>query len=104
MEWMWSSSDDGRDRPRRPVAEPEIIPPGRPDPRARQPDQVWVHQRIKIARPGPLGIVLGLLGLCVFAAVGIVAFLGLFLILIPALGILIAGFILAALLRGPRRL
>jgi hypothetical protein len=104
MECMWNSSDDGRDRPRRPVAEPEIIPPGRPDPRPRQSDRVWVRQRVIIKPPGPLGFALGLIALAAFAAVGIVAFLGFFLILVPALGILVAGFILAALLRGPRRL
>jgi hypothetical protein len=104
MERMWNSSRDGRDQPRRPVAEPEIIPPGHPDPRARAGGPVWVHQRVAFARPGPLGIALGLIGLGVFAAVGIVAFLGLFIILIPVVGVMIAAFILAALLRGPRRL
>jgi hypothetical protein len=105
---MWNSRDD--DRPRKPAAEPEIIPPGRADPRSRQPDhsrepdRIWAQQRVYIARPGPLGVALGLIGLGAFAAVGIVAFLGLFLILIPVVGVMIAAFILAALLRGPRRL
>ena len=99
---MWNSQDG--DRPRKPAAEPEIIPPGRADPRARQPDQVWARQRVYIARPGPLGIALGLIGLGAFAAVGLVAFLGIFLILIPVVGVMIAAFILAALLRGTRRL
>ena len=100
---MSHSSDDGWDRPRRPVAEPEIIPPGRADPSRREPEPVWARQRIYVARPGPLGIALGLIGLGALAAVGIVAFLGLFLILIPAVGVMVAAFILAALLRGPRR-
>ena len=101
---MSHSSDDARGRPRRPVAEPEIIPPGSADPGPRVPGPGWARQRIYVARPGPLGVALGLIGLGALAALGIVAFLGLFLILVPAVGLLIAALILAALLRGPRRL
>lgn len=101
---MSHSSIDG-DRPRRPIAEPEIIPPDRGGgPSRREPEPIWTRRRIHIARPGPLGLALGLIGLGAFAAVAIVAFLGLFLILIPAVGVMIAAFVLAALLRGPRRL
>ncbi len=99
---MWN---DDRDRPRRPVAEPEILPPDHAGRRRRDQDQLWVRQRIFVARPqGPLGVVLALVGLAAFAAAGIVLFLGLFLFLLPMLGVMTAAFILAALLRGPRRL
>jgi len=97
---MWN---DEREKPRRPVAEPEILPPERAGPRRPQ-EQVWVRQRVYVARPGPIGAVLALIGLAAFVATGIVLFLGLFIFLLPALGALMAVFILAALLRRPRRL
>jgi hypothetical protein len=99
---MWN---DDRDRPRQPVAEPEILPPDHAGPKQPPQDQVWMRQRVFVARPpGPLGIVLALIGAAAFAAAGIVLFLGLFFFLLPALGVMMAVFILAALLRGPRRL
>ena len=81
---MWN---DDRDRPRQPVAEPEILPPDRAGPRRQ--DQVWMQQRVFVARPGPLGMALALIGLAAFAAAGIVLFLGLFLFLLPALGVMV---------------
>jgi hypothetical protein len=93
------------------VAAPEILPHERTGGagRAREPEgrpeEFWVRgQRIVITRPGPLAMVLGLLALGALVAVGAVLFLGFFLLLIPAIGVMVAGFILAALLRGPRRL
>jgi hypothetical protein len=48
-------------------------------------------------------MILALIGLAAFAAAGIVLFLGLFFFLLPALGVMLAAFLLAALLRGPQR-
>ncbi len=94
------------DDDRRP-GEIEIIPPGRPrrdDPRGREDGPVWVsRQRIYIARPGPFGMLLGLVGLAALLAVGFLVFLGLFVLWLPLLGILAVGVILSAFLRGPRR-
>ncbi|HXQ53800.1 MAG TPA: hypothetical protein VN802_22100 [Stellaceae bacterium] len=99
---MGNDRDDGQ--PRHPVAEPEILPPERADPRRRGADGVWVtHQRVFIAPPGPLGMVLGLIAMAALAALGVLAFLGFFLILIPALGVMVAAIVLAALFRGARR-
>jgi hypothetical protein len=102
MPSMWN---DERDRPRRPVAEPEIIPPDHRNPRDPRPpqDQLYGRQRIFVAQPGPVGTLLALVGLAAFAAAGILLFLGLFFFLLPALGVMLAAFVLAALLRGPRR-
>ena len=96
---MWN---DERDRPRPPVVEPEILPPEHRGQQRR--DEVFIRHRVFVARPGPLGMVLALVGLAAFAAIGIVLFLGLFLFLLPAVGVMIAAFLLAALLGGPRRL
>ena len=101
MPSMWN---DERDRPRPPVAEPEIIPPDHRDPRRRPEDQLYMRQRVFVAQPGPVGTLLALVGLVAFAATGILLFLGLFFFLLPALGVMLAAFVLAALLRGPRRL
>jgi hypothetical protein len=101
---MWTASDDGR--PRQPVTEPEILPPDHAGagPRARGAEQIWVRQRVFVAPPGPLGVVLGLVALVALAALGVVAFLGLFLLALPLAGALIVAGGLAMLLRGPRRL
>ncbi len=97
---MYHSDDD---RPR----EGEIIPPGHAGPRRpRDEPQVWVgrNTRVFIAPVGPWALILGLLGLGAIAVVGAVVFLGLFLLWLPLIGLVAAGAILAALLRGPRRL
>jgi len=95
---MFHSDDDRRPR------EGEIIPPDRDAHPTRQPGDVWVtRHRIYIARPGPFGLLLGLIGLGALAAAGFIAFLGLFLLWLPLLGLIAAGAILSALLRGPRR-
>lgn len=95
---MYHSDDDRRPR------EVEIIPPDREQRPPRKDGEVWVAQhRIYIARPGPFGLILGLLGLGALVAVGFIAFLGLFLLWLPLLGIIALGAILSAFLRGPRR-
>jgi hypothetical protein len=98
---MWDQQDDGN-RPRPPVAELEILPPGRAAP--KREDEVWVRQRVFIAKPSPFGAALALLALAAFAAAGVLLFLGLFFFLLPVLGVMAAAGLLVALLRGPRRL
>ena len=94
---MYHSDDDRRPR------EVEIIPPGA-DPRRRNEREVWVgRHRVYIVKPGPFGLILGLLGLGALVAVGFIAFLGLFLLWLPLLGLIAVGAILSAVLRGPRR-
>jgi hypothetical protein len=97
---MWNSRDD-ENQPRQPVAEPEILPPS--GVRQRRDDELWARQRVFIAKPGPLGAVLAFLALGAFAAVGVLLFLGLFLFMLPVVGAMVAAFLIAALLRGPRR-
>jgi len=98
---MWNSNDD--DRARQPVTEPEIIPPDRAGQPRRAPDRVWVRQRVFVAPPGPMGIAMGLIALVALAGVGLVALLGFFVLALPLVGAMLAAFILAAMLRGPRR-
>ena len=98
---MSNSRDDGRARP--PAAEPEIIPPGRPDPRWQGKEKVWVRQRVYVAPAGPLGVVVGLILLAALAGIGVVAFLGLFLLALPIAAAMVAAALLAALWHGPRR-
>lgn len=96
--------NDDPNRPRPPRAEVEILPPGHPDPRRRgeasDTAQLWVSgHRLTFQAPGPFAVILGLLGLGLVAVVGLVIFLGLFLLWVPVLGALVAGVLLAALLR-----
>jgi hypothetical protein len=103
IETMYHDSDDDR-RPR----EVEILPPEHnrgDDPwRSRAAGPVWMSQRrIYIARPGPFGLILGLLGLATLLAAGFFVFLGLFVLWLPLLGLLAVGAVLSAVLRGPRR-
>jgi hypothetical protein len=98
---MWND-DDGR--PRQPVTEPEILPPDRAGARRAAGEQIWVRQRVFVAPPGPLGVALGLLVLAAVAALGLVLFLGFFLVALPIAGAMALAFVVAALLRGPRRL
>ena len=97
---MWNDEDG---RPRRPVTEPEILPPERVGQRRPASEQVWVRQRVFVAPPGPLGVALGLLVLAAAAALGLVLFLGFFLVALPLAGAMVLAFVVAALLRGPRR-
>ena len=96
--------NDDPNRPRPPRAEVEILPPGHPDPRRRGAapgdPQLWMSgHRLTFRAPGPLALILGLLGLGLVAFAGFVVVLGLFLLWIPVLGALVAGVLLAALLR-----
>jgi hypothetical protein len=99
---------DGVETPR---AEPEIIPPGAPDPReTRARSHIWIAveetpegRRIHVRKPGPLTIVLTLLAIGLFTAAALVLFLGLFLLWLPVAGVLVAAAVVTALLRGPSR-
>ena len=110
---MWHDfpDDPARRRPgpagERPSAEPEIIPPGKSDEHTRQRNsRVWVSvddgrgHRLFFAKPSPWSIALGLLGLGVAAAVVFVVLLGLFVLWLPVAGVLVAAFLVTALLRG----
>ncbi len=97
--------DQSDDRARPPRGAVEILPPGsdaRAAPQFRH--DVRMTQHVFVARPGPVGVVLFLLGLGVLAGLGLLIFLGLFLLWIPLVGVAFAGIMLSALLRGPRRL
>jgi hypothetical protein len=98
---MSNFSDDGRAR--RPVTEPEIIPPDRAGPQRQTPEPMWVRQRVFVARPGPMGIAMGLVALAALVGIGFVALLGFVVLALPLVGAMVAAFILAAMLRGPRR-
>jgi hypothetical protein len=99
------SNDQNRDRgPRRPRAEPEIIPPGRDE---HGPAGVFVRidgqegvRRVVITRPGWPAIILGLLIVGFIAALAFLAMAGLLLIWIP---ILVGGILLALLSGAIRR-
>jgi hypothetical protein len=86
--------------------EPEIIPPGRPD--RRETSGSWSRvvidengvRRIYVAKIGPLSLIpFALLGAIVSIAL-LIFFLGAFLILLPLLGLLIAGAVIAGLMRA----
>lgn len=93
-----------------PHPEPEIIPPGAPDPRwqdrrgqgGARPGQgrVWVWSsdergtRLRYGRPGPLGLVLVFAALAALGALGFFVFLGAVAITLPIIAaVLIAGLI-----------
>ena len=78
-----------RPTPERPKAEPEIIPPGRPDPWRHGAGGVWSSRgqgRVRFVQfqtRGPLAFLLALLMLGVGAAVVLALLLGLVLLWIP---------------------
>ena len=89
-------------------SEPEIIPPGEPL-RPRSP--IWVFQdgsafryrRVRIARPGPLALLL--LGMAVGAGLllAIVLLLGAVLLWLPLLAVIAVAAIFSGVLRRPLR-
>src|SRR5215467_5146808 len=90
--------------PERPKAEPEIIPPG--DPRVRPGRaHMWQSadgtQRIYVARVSPFGFTMVLFMVALMAALFVLLMIGAFVLLLPLVGLIIAGVILSALLRGP---
>jgi hypothetical protein len=94
-----------------PRAEPEIIPPGAPDPRQERVEaDAWMsfsdaygRRRIYRAKPGPIAVALTLLALGLFTAAALVFFLGFFLLWLPVAGVLVGAAVVTALLRGPSR-
>src|SRR5271157_4613799 len=104
------TDSDFRDQPRRPAAEPEIIPPDHPGPQRTGDrrttwtvDEAGRSYRIFVAKPSPFAMVLALIGLGAALAIVIFLVLGLFLLWVPVLGIVLCGLVLSALLRGPPR-
>ena len=99
------------DEPEQPRSEPEIIPPGRafrsrrsergPEPRAAF--EARLYERVYLARPRPLAILLAVLGLGAVAAALVVFVLGTVLVALPLIGTIVAVALVAGLLRGHRR-
>jgi hypothetical protein len=92
--------------------EPEIIPPGAdwpPTPRSRVSNSANQVTFIRIARLGPVGIILALLVLGMLAALTVVLLLGLAVVGVAIAGIIIIGAAISLFLRrtfprhsGPR--
>ena len=95
---MWS--DDRDDRPRKPALEGEIIPPEGAGSREREREQVWIHQRVFFAPPGPLSMLIGLVVLAALVTLGVVLFLGIFFLVLPVVLGAAAAFLLLGLLRN----
>jgi hypothetical protein len=95
---------DDIDRPRRPAAEPEIIPPERPQSFGRPRSRIYVStgtQHTTYVSPlGPIGVALILIVLGLLAAVFLLVLVGAVLIWIPLLaGLVVAGAIVRRLWR-----
>jgi hypothetical protein len=85
-----------------PRSEPEIIPPGhaeRGTPRMRVFVDTRSTERIYVAKPGPLGIILVILITGLLSTLMLVLVLGAFLIVLPAVVLFVAAAIVAGLLR-----
>ena len=89
--------------PERPRAEPEIIPPGN-----ESTPRGWTDartsfagtQRIYVARTGSFGVAMFALAVAALAVLGLLLVLGVFVILLPLAGLLLAVAVAAGLLRG----
>ncbi len=99
---------DDSNRPERPRAEPEIIPPDRNARRAdwrnspqRDGAFAWTRgtQRIYVTRLGPFGVALLMLAIAAIAALVLIAVLGAVLLWIPVVAVLIVAAALARVLR-----
>jgi len=93
--------------PEGPGVEPEIIPPGQDGPRPRSNDgRVWLSlgqnrfERIYIAKPGPLTVILAFLVLGLVALTIFVVLLGAFLVWLPVTLLVVAALILSGIVRG----
>jgi hypothetical protein len=108
---MPSSNDDPINhnrisRPEPPRAEPEIIPPGADfPPRPHREAFVFAHHgtRIHVARLGPFGIAMILLGAGALGAIGLLVLLGAVLVGAAVMGVVVAAALFSRLLRGPAR-
>lgn len=96
---------DQRSTPERPRSEPEILPPERHGSGPMR-DAEWQDHggdgsyRVRVVKLGPVGATLLAIGIGVASAALLMLVLGTLLILIPVVGLLIAGAIIAGLLRG----
>jgi putative flippase GtrA len=90
-------------RSEQPRSEPEIIPPGEADARARWSFDGRGTHRIYVARVGPFGFVL--LGFVIATLLGLLLLflLGAFVVLIPLAGLLLAVAVVTSFLRGSFR-
>lgn len=85
----------------RPRVEPEIIPPGQPDPRSRRGPAFDARgtQRVYVAQVGPFGFAMVALVVAIILALVFLLVLGAFVILIPLAGLLLAVIIAVGLFR-----
>jgi hypothetical protein len=96
--------EDGN-RPERPRAEPEIIPPNRTGQQdwSNRRDHVFTHsrgsQRVYVGRLGPFTVVLLMLALAAMVAIILIVALGAVLIWLPIVVLLVVGGALARVLR-----
>ena len=106
---MHSSSDDaiGRQpsaRPEPPPSEPEIIPPGADFPRRPDYNETFFAAgngiRIRVVRPGPLGIAAIVVGAGIIGALSLVMLLGTLLIGAAAAGTIMLIALVSRLLRA----
>jgi hypothetical protein len=102
---------DDNERPERPRAEPEIIPPDRSGRQSDWRNSPWQGnvftgargtQRIYVTRVGPFGIALLMLAIAAVVAIIVVAALGVALIWIPVVAVIIVAASLFRLFRGFR--
>ena len=86
-----------------PRGEPEIIPPGAdwpPTPRSRVSNSAAKVTLVRVARLGPVGIVVALLVLGMLAALTVVLLLGLAVVGVATTGVVIIGAAISLFLRG----
>lgn len=91
-------------------SEPEILPPGQTDfrevesrLRGKIPLDAYSFQRIHVAKIGPLGLLPFLLIGGFLAAVSLLFAVGIFFVLLPVAGFLLAGALVMGFLRGRSR-
>ena len=89
----------------RPRVEPEIIPPGQPDPRSRRGASFDGRgtQRVYVTQVGPFGFAMVALAVALVLALVFLLVLGAFVIFIPLAGALLAAAVLLSLFRGAFR-
>jgi hypothetical protein len=96
--------------PTRPRSEPEILPPeqsSRPDSNRfrRNDSKLWASvespegARVYIAKPGPLGMILGAVGVGAVLGMTLLALIGALLFSLPVVGAIVAALILSSLIR-----
>lgn len=93
--------------PEKPRAEPEIIPPDRHSRHSGRNDApIWMSfgrnrfDRLYIAKPGPLTVILALLVLGLVVLATLVVLLGAFLVWLPVTLLVVTALILSGIVRG----